>query len=162
MKFYTNLSCRLCWTCQCCETSGCDKNMYEAVFTNKSNITGHAPVNVNMKPLVSSFLHHTKAHSVTDSTGGYEPPGAGANPAGLSRGIDTYAVIMKVGQTTRVYMREPVTLAIFCDNKKVKFNLQRVHRDGRNLWACDIGPTKEAMSATITIDNQKIPVIITE
>ena len=87
-----------------------------------------------------------------------------ANPGSSipsQRSLDTEAIIMSVGDTCKVYMREPVTLAVFCDNENVKNKVSLVNKVDGNIWVCEIGPVQEPMVATITIDNQKLPMIIT-
>lgn len=147
LKFYTNLTCRLCWHCESCNQYGCDRTLYDQVFRGKMS-PGHAPVSVKMKPLVSEFLHHTsdRAHGAT------EP----------KRGLDCDVVIMKTGETASVYMREPVTLVVFCDNNDVYFDVHKQRRVNSNTWVCNIGPMTKPLVATITIDNKKLPLIVTE
>ena len=124
--------------------------------------SGHSPIDIKTNYLSHIFL---KAHGVTDSTEGYEPSGPGANPGGPkspSRGLDCSCVIMKVGETRRVYVREPVTIHVMCDSNDVNFNMQKVNKLGGGMWACDIGPMYKPLTATMRIDNQTLPIIVTE
>jgi len=75
--------------------------------------------------------------------------------------LDCSVVIMRVGEITRVYMRNPVTLHVFCDNNDVEFHMQKVTKGSGHRWALDIGPIDKPLTATITIDNQKLPLIVT-
>jgi hypothetical protein len=76
--------------------------------------------------------------------------------------LDCSCVIMRVGETTRVYMRAPENIAGICKNMNVRLNIHKVNKVGGGIWACDIGPIHKPLTANITLDNQNIPLIVTE
>ena len=105
------------------------------------------PVPIKTKFLVKEFLTAHKKKVLKDIE--------------IARGLDIDAVIMKTKEKARVYMYEPVNIYPYCDIKDIKLN---VHKTSKfpNTWACDIGPIDKPIVATLTIDNQKIPLIVTE
>lgn len=155
LKFYKNITCRLCWECQSCRASGCDKMLYDGIL-EQSRFTGHAPVNIQRKNIKDKFLFHSS------SKGSSKNSGLDTNSGELERGIDSDVIIMRTGERTRVLMKNPVTLVAYCDKDNVKIRVHRRHTMEDGVWNVDVGPVERPTVGTVTIDNQKLPLIITD
>ena len=140
LKFYNFLTCRECWQCQICNLQGCDKIMYQ-----------NNPVPIKTKFLVEEFLTAHKRIDMKQEAKLEEE---------TTRGLDIPIVIMKTKEKARVYMREPVNIYPYCDVKDIKLVVHKTDKH-TNTWACDIGPIDKPVVATLTLDNQKIPLIVT-
>jgi hypothetical protein len=71
-------------------------------------------------------------------------------------------VVMKVHELTYVYVREPTQVHVICTHPGVPRSFYRQQGMGEGMWTCKIGPVKKPLTTTITIDNKKMPLIVTE
>lgn len=166
MKLYTKLTCRLCWRCISCRMSGCDKLMYQQDINRPKFVKPSSEAGL-YKFLEDKFLetNFLEAYGVTESTERYERSGPGANPGRLkffSRGPDCSVVVMKVRENTNVYVKEPTNVHVICSHPAVPHSFYRQQGMGEGMWTCRIGPIQKPLLTTITIDNKKMPLIVTE
>lgn len=108
------------------------------------------PAPIKTKFLVEEFL---SAHKKIDTK-------ESVKPEEVIRGLDIHAVILKVKEKARVCMYKPVHIYPHCDKKGVPLIISKTNND-TDTWTCDIGPVDKPMVATLTLDNQKIPLIVT-
>ncbi len=147
IKYYNvDIFCRLCWRCQSCGIRSCDKYMYGTTKLLEDKL------------IQTKFL---SGYTVVDKKGKRHHP-APRPEKFRPRGPDCSVVIMKTHEVTRVYVREPVNIAILCDDNNVRFSMHQSYKMDDYIWICDIGPIDNPLVATITIDNKALPLIVTD